>query len=156
MTAGSFVSDDELRTLLVDQMELVDAAEFEKAQQMATRLKIPLERALAERGRFPLPFLLAQLAAAWEVGFIELKVGDVQLDALQTVREEYARSHGVVPFEGHDRTLKVAGPATSAPPPRLLAAPAGSEGSGARWFPDRSAPHGTPSGRRPDSPGRPA
>ena len=30
--AGSLVSDDELKTLLVDQMELVDAAEFEKAQ----------------------------------------------------------------------------------------------------------------------------
>ena len=75
---------------------------------MATRLKIPLERALAERGRIPIAFLLAQLAQAWEVGFIELKVGDVQLDALQAVREEYARSHGVVPFERHGRTLKVA------------------------------------------------
>jgi type IV pilus assembly protein PilB len=106
--AGSFVSDDELRILLVDQLELVDTAEFEKAQQMATRLKIPLERALAERGRFPLQFLLAQLAQAWDVGFIELKVGDVQLDALQVVREEYARNHGVVPFERQDRTLKVA------------------------------------------------
>jgi len=106
--AGSLVSDDELKTLLVDQMELVDAAEFEKAQQMATRLKIPLERALAERGRFPLAFLLAQLAQAWDVGFIELKVGDVQLDALQIIREEYARSHGVVAFERQDRTLKVA------------------------------------------------
>jgi type IV pilus assembly protein PilB len=106
--AGSLVSDDELKTLLVDQMELVDAAEFEKAQQMATRLKIPLERALAERGRFPLSFLLAQLAQAWDVGFIELKIGDVQLDALQVIREEYARNHGVVPFERHDRTLKVA------------------------------------------------
>jgi len=106
--AGSFVSDDELKALLVDQMELVDAAEFEKAQQMATRLKIPLARALAERGRFPLSFLLDQLAQAWDIGFIELKVGDVQLDALQIVREEYARTHGVVPFERHERTLKVA------------------------------------------------
>ena len=102
------VSDEELRTLIVQQLELVDTAEFEKAQQMAVRLKIPLERALAERGRIPLAFLLAQLAQAWEVGFIELKVGDVQLEALQTVREEYARSHGVVPFQRQDRTLKVA------------------------------------------------
>ena len=106
--AAPLVTAEELRTLLVEQMELVDAAEFEKAQQMAARLKIPLERALAERGRIPISFLLAQLAQAWEVGFIELKVGDVQLDALQTVREEYARSHGVVPFERQGRTLKVA------------------------------------------------
>ncbi len=42
------------------------------------------------------------------MGFIELKVGDVQIDALQTVREEYARSHAVVPFERQERTLKVA------------------------------------------------
>lgn len=72
----SLVTDAELRTLLVEQLELVDAAEFEKAQQMAARLEIPLERALAERGRIPISFLLAQLARAWEVGFIELKVGD--------------------------------------------------------------------------------
>jgi len=106
--AGSFVTDVELRTLLVEQLELVDVAEFEKAQQMAARLKIPLERALAERGRIPISFLLAQLAQAWEVGFIELKVGDVQLDCLETVREEYARSHGVMPFERQERKLKVA------------------------------------------------
>jgi type IV pilus assembly protein PilB len=106
--AGSFVTDAELRTLLVEQLELVDVAEFEKAQQMAARLKIPLERALAERGRIPISFLLAQLAQAWEVGFIELKVGDVQLDCLETVREEYARSHGVMPFERQERKLKVA------------------------------------------------
>jgi type IV pilus assembly protein PilB len=106
--AVPLVTVEELRALLVEQMELVDAAEFEKAQQMATRLKIPLERALAERGRIPIDFLLAQLAQAWEVGFIDLKVADVQLDALTAVREEYARSHGVVPFERQGRTLKVA------------------------------------------------
>ena len=106
--AGSFVTDAELKALLVDQLEMVDMAEFEKAQQMAARLKIPLERALAERGRIPISFLLAQLAQAWEVGFIELKVGDVQLACIETVREEYARSHGVMPFERQDRKLKVA------------------------------------------------
>jgi type IV pilus assembly protein PilB len=106
--AGSFVTDVELKTLLVDQLELVETAEFEKAQQMAARLKIPLERALAERGRIPISFLLAQLAQAWDVGFIELKVGDVQLDCLSSLREEYARSHGVMPFERQERRLKVA------------------------------------------------
>ena len=106
--AVALVTDEELRTLIVDQLELVDAAEFEKAQQMAVRLKIPLERALAERGRIPIAFLLAQLAQAWNVGFIDLKVGDVQLDSLQIVREDYARSHGLVPFERQGQTLKVA------------------------------------------------
>jgi type IV pilus assembly protein PilB len=106
--AGALATDAELRALLVEQLELVDAAEFEKAQKMAARLKIPLERALAERGRIPISFLLAQLAQAWDVGFIELKVGDVQLDCLETVREEYARSHEVMPFERQDKRLKVA------------------------------------------------
>ena len=105
---ASFVTDAELRTLLVDQLELVDVPEFEKAQQMSARLKIPLERALAERGRIPISFLLAQLAQAWDVGYIELKVGDVQIGSLGAIREEYARSHGVMPFERQDRTLKVA------------------------------------------------
>ena len=47
---AGIVSDEELRTLIVQQLELVDAAEFTKAQQMAVRLKIPLERARSPSG----------------------------------------------------------------------------------------------------------
>jgi len=75
------VSEEELKALLVGELGLVDEAEFERARLMATRLKMPLERAVAERGRFPFAFLLEQLAQAWGVGFIDLKVSDVHLEA---------------------------------------------------------------------------
>ena len=58
------VGEGELRALFVTKLEMIDQAEFDKARNMATRLRIPIERALAERGRIPLPFLLEQLADA--------------------------------------------------------------------------------------------
>ena len=102
------VAEEELKALLVGELGLVDEAEFERARLMATRLKMPLERAVAERGRFPFAFLLEQLAQAWGVGFIDLKVSDVHLETLKTIRDEYAKSHVVVPFEQAGRQLKVA------------------------------------------------
>src|SRR5207245_9913379 len=100
-------AEEELKALLVGELGLVDEAEFERARLMATRLKMPLERAVAERGRFPFAFLLEQLAQAWGVGFIDLKVSDVHLEALKTIRDEDAKSHVVVAFEQAGRPLKV-------------------------------------------------
>lgn len=106
--AGLRVMGEELRTLLVVQLELLDEAEFEKARRMAARLRIPLEQALVARGRFPLGFLLQQLAQAWGVGFIDLKVSDVTPEALRTLAEQYARAHMLVPFDRKDNQLHVA------------------------------------------------
>lgn len=106
--AGLRVTGEELRTLLVVQLELLDEAEFEKARRMAARLRIPLEQALVARGRFPLGFLLQQLAQAWGVGFIDLKVSDVTPEALRTLAEQYARAHMLVPFDRKDNQLHVA------------------------------------------------
>ena len=105
---GALVEEGELKTLVVDQLGLLDDAEFEKARAMAGRLKVPIERAVAERGRFPFGFLLEQLGQAWGVAYTELKVSDVQHEALKTVREEFARNHLVVPFEQAGPRLKVA------------------------------------------------
>jgi len=49
------VAEEELKALLVGELGLVDEAEFERARLMATRLKMPLERAVAERPE-PRPF----------------------------------------------------------------------------------------------------
>ena len=105
---GVLIEEGELKTLLVGQLGLLDDAEFEKAREMAGRLRMPLERAVAERGRFPFGFLLEQLAQAWGVGYTELKVSDVQLGALKTIREEYARNHLVMPVAQAGQQLKVA------------------------------------------------
>ena len=102
------VSEQELRDLLVTRLEVIDAAEFEKARTMAARLRLPLERALVERGRVPFNFLLEHLAQTWGVGFIDLKVGDVHPDALRAIPEDYARANTLIPFDRHDDRLQVA------------------------------------------------
>ncbi len=106
--AGLRVGEEELRALLVTRLEMLDEGEFEKARRMAARHRIPLERALVDRGRIPLGFLLKELAESWGVSFIDLKVSDVKLEALRTLPEEYARAHALVPFERSESQLKVA------------------------------------------------
>jgi type IV pilus assembly protein PilB len=108
MTTGLRVSEDELRRFLVNRLEIMDAADFDKACRMAARLRIPLERAVVERGRIPLGFLLAQLAETWGIDYIDLKVNDVKPEALGVLTEEYARTRVVVPFALEDRVLRVA------------------------------------------------
>jgi hypothetical protein len=74
---GMEVTAEDLKSLLVDQLEVIDEAAFEKARAMANRLRVPIEYTLAERGHIPLGFLVQQLAQAWDVGFIDLKINDV-------------------------------------------------------------------------------
>ena len=102
------VSEDELRALLVERLEIVDTAEFEKAKAMATRLRVPIERAVVERGRIPLGFLLEQLAELWGVGFLDLDISDVDPTALSRTPEDYARRHMIVPFATKEGRLHVA------------------------------------------------
>lgn len=47
------VSEDELRELLVNRLDLLPAAVFDDVTATAKRLRIPLELALAERARVP-------------------------------------------------------------------------------------------------------
>ena len=101
-------SEEELRAFLVGRLEIVDDSEFDKAKAMAARLRVPIERAVVERGRIPLGFLLTQLAQHWDVGYIDLKVSDVNADALGRVAEEYARRHTIVPFAIDQGRLQVA------------------------------------------------
>jgi type IV pilus assembly protein PilB len=106
--SGLRVREDELHHLLVSQLELIGEEEFERARRMATRLKLPLERALVERGRIPMGFLLRQLADSWGVAFLDLKVGDVKPQALESLPEEYARAHMLVVFDLTPAELHVA------------------------------------------------
>jgi type IV pilus assembly protein PilB len=105
---GMQVTVEELKSLLVDQLEVIDEAAFDKARAMANRLRVPLEHTLAERGHIPLGFLLQQLAQAWNVGYIDLKISDVNPETLRLVPEKYARAHTLIPFALEDRRLRVA------------------------------------------------
>ena len=65
-------TDEELKELIVKRLGLVDEAEFERIRVVATRLRLPVDRALVERGVIPMSFLLKELAQDWSVGFIDL------------------------------------------------------------------------------------
>src|SRR5258705_4611995 len=101
-------ADEELKELIVKRLGLVDEAEFEKIRVVATRLRLPVDRALAERGVIPMSFLLKELAQDWSVSFIDLQAGDVHPDALRVLPEEYARGRLVIPIEKKDRELRMA------------------------------------------------
>jgi type IV pilus assembly protein PilB len=105
---GIRVTEDEIRALLVDKLEIVTSGEFEAAIALARRLHLPIADALAERGRVPPKFLLQQLAQAWNVRFTDLKVTDVKPLAIRRVREEYARMNTLMPFDLSGDDLSVA------------------------------------------------
>ena len=102
---GLRVTPEELKSLLVDQLGVIEPSEFEKAQKMAARLRVPLERSLVEQGHIPQAFLLEHLAQHWGVGYVELRVGDVKPEALRTVGEDYARANMLIPFNRVDGTV---------------------------------------------------
>jgi type IV pilus assembly protein PilB len=102
------VSEAELRELLVTRLEVMGADEFDRARRTAGRLRVPLERAVVERGRIPFGFLLEHLAESWGVGYTDLRLSDVDPAALRALAEDYARAHTLVAFGRADRRLRVA------------------------------------------------
>jgi type IV pilus assembly protein PilB len=105
---GLALSDRELRDLLVTELELVTADEFEKAVAVSQRRKMPIERAVAEQAKLPFMQLLHEIGRAWGVPFIDLKVSDVKPEALRLVREEVARAKGCVAYDVTPDTVHVA------------------------------------------------
>ncbi|MEE8492665.1 MAG: GspE/PulE family protein [Nitrospirales bacterium] len=102
------ITEEELRSLLVTELGVLDQADFEKARTLAGRLRVPLERTLVEQGRIPHNFLLQHLAQSWNVSFTELMIGQVKPDALRALKEDFARQHLVVPFDRNTTHLQVA------------------------------------------------
>jgi type IV pilus assembly protein PilB len=111
-------TEDELRELLVVRLELLNPAAFTEACASARRLRVPLTRALVERARVPLSFLLEQLAEFWGMSYTELRLSDVKSDALLAIREDFAKSRLVAAFERDGSTLRVA--ASNPRDPKLL------------------------------------
>lgn len=91
-------TEDELRGLLVRQLEILDDAGFDAAKGIARRLRVPLESALVERARVPMSFLLQHLAQSWNIGFTDLKVSEIDAQAHRRLKEDFATAHLVVPF----------------------------------------------------------
>lgn len=106
------VTEAEARNVFVHKLDLLNGDEFDAARDLARKLRIPLERAIADRGRIPLAFLLEQLATTWGVKYTDLAISTVQPHALTKVPEDVARRYAVVPFrvEGQRLSLAMADP----------------------------------------------
>jgi len=102
------VSDQELHALFVEQLGVIDQTDFDRACRIAKRLRVPLMHTLVEQGRIPQVFLLEQLARSWNVGFVDLKIGQVQSEAIGLLHETFARKHALVPFQRDGNSLQVA------------------------------------------------
>jgi type IV pilus assembly protein PilB len=102
------VRDEELQKLLVEQLGVIDRADFDRASTLAQRLRSPLIHTLVEQGRIPQAFLLEQLARSWNVGFVNLTIGHVKGDIIGTLQESFARKHLLIPFNREGDQLHVA------------------------------------------------
>jgi type IV pilus assembly protein PilB len=102
------VSNEELQALLVEELGVIDQADFSRASALAQRLRTPLIHTLVEQGRIPQAFLLDQLARSWNVRFIDLTVGHVKGAIIGTIQEAFSRKHILVPFDRDGDQLHVA------------------------------------------------
>lgn len=102
------ISEQELKKLLVTELEMVSEADFDTARATARRLKSSVGHVLVERGRIPQGFLLEQIAQAWGVQFIELKASDISPEALRSVGFELAKKHGMMPISFDDKQIRIA------------------------------------------------
>lgn len=102
------VSDEELQSLLVEDLGVIDQADFSRASKLAARLRAPLIHTLVEQGRIPQAFLLDQLARSWNVKFVDLTIGHVKGDIICTLQETFSRKHLAIPFDRDGDQLHVA------------------------------------------------
>lgn len=102
------VSNEELQSLLVEELGVIDRADFDRARTLSQRLRTPLIHTLVEQGRIPQAFLLDQLAGSWKVRFVDLTIGHVKGDVICTIQETFARKHILMPFDRDGDQLHVA------------------------------------------------
>jgi type IV pilus assembly protein PilB len=102
------VTEEELRSLFVENLGVIDQTDFDKSTKLAKRLRVPLMHTLVEQGRIPQAFLLDQLARSWNVSFVDLKIGMVKSDAINLLQETFARKQVLIPFEREGTQLHVA------------------------------------------------
>ncbi|MDF0667615.1 MAG: GspE/PulE family protein [Nitrospira sp.] len=102
------VTEDELRSLFVENLGVIDQTDFDRSTKLAKRLRVPLMHTLVEQGRIPQAFLLDQLARSWNVSFVDLKLGMVKSEAINLLQETFARKQVLIPFERQGTQLHVA------------------------------------------------
>jgi type IV pilus assembly protein PilB len=102
------IADAELRSIVVDELGLVEPADYDQAVSTAARRQMPVVRAVAERAGVPYVQLLQHIAGHWAVDYVTLRASDVSPRALMALPEAHARRLSVVPFALEDGKLHVA------------------------------------------------
>ncbi len=102
------IADAELRSIVVDELGLLEPADYDLVASTAARRQMPVVRAVAERAGVPYIQLLQHIAAHWALDYVALRASDVSFPALMTLPEAHARRLGAVPFALEGGKLHVA------------------------------------------------
>lgn len=102
------LSDDELYEIVVKQLELIADGDFQESRRVAERWKLPLSTVLVQRNRVPPRFLMEQVAQAWNVGFLDLSVVDIDPAVLPMIGAQLARTKAMMPVRLEGNELVVA------------------------------------------------
>jgi type IV pilus assembly protein PilB len=108
MTSDLPVDVDTLRSLIVDDLELLPADDFTHAVAGAARRRVSPMRAVAERAGVGYTQLLAHLAQTWQVQYLGLRPADVDPAVFSRLPQDLARRVGAVAFARDNGVVKVA------------------------------------------------
>ena len=108
MTSATGITAVETKRLFVDDLAVVTTDDFEKSQSLARKLHIPIEQAIAERGRVPMQFIMEQVAASWGLQFTALKTSAINPVIMRMIPLNVARAANAVAFGFDAGRLSVA------------------------------------------------
>ncbi len=98
----------QLKQIFVDQSGVLKPEEFDLIVKAAGENRQPLDQMLMERGFVAPHHFLSLLADYFKVPSTELKIPDIDLEALNKISEKFAATHLVVPFAQDKDIVKVA------------------------------------------------
>ncbi len=102
------LTQEELKTIFVDRSGILAVQEFDALVKTAADVRRPLLQLLMERSVVSPRYFLELLKEYFGVPSTELKVADINLEALRTISEAFATEHLIIPFSRERDTLNVA------------------------------------------------
>lgn len=102
------LTEQDFREIFVDRSGLLTSAEFDVVQKNAEGLRRPLSQVLMERTAVSPRYFLELVGDFFSLPVTELKIAEVDREALTSVSQAFAEKHLIVPFAKDARSLKVA------------------------------------------------
>jgi len=98
----------ELKQIFVTRTGILTEIEFAEIEKAAIGSNRPLEQLLMERGFVSTRYYLELIGELYGTPISELKMGDIEMDALALIPEHFATTNLVIPFAKSNNILKVA------------------------------------------------